>query len=123
MRTLLEIYLGINIFIAGIDFENRQSSDSWIVISLGLLISLLFGALIYVICLIIDGLKGLYSYFQLGFFYRYFFTKKYYNVLTEDLETYNDWAEYWHKNTFQNRLRRYTVKLVNRRNNYKPNLK
>lgn len=117
-RILLEIYFGLNLFIAGIDYGSRDSSDSRLVIILATVINLLFSIIIYILQYIVVFIKWIVNLFQLNFFFKFLFTKKFNNLSQEKLKEMNNWGEHWKKKTLTNRLRRLSVKLVNKRNNY-----
>lgn len=119
MITILTIYLAVNIFIAGYDIGAGNPKNTFEVVFV-IIFDLLFGGLIGVASFIWFNLVKISDYFQFKFFWFYFFTKMYDNRTEEQMIQTNVWATYFQKDTFADKLRRYTVELVNKRNKYTP---
>jgi hypothetical protein len=124
---IIAIYFLSNAFIAGYNFATQyRSSDTLLekVSSyLWLIGTILFGVIIGVaifiyalLGLLIEKLDGI---FQFRFFFHYFVMNKWYNVDYYILERINYTSiNVKNKNTIKHRIYRYSVGLINKRNNY-----
>ena len=116
MRTFLEIYFGINLFLAGIQFDNIDVDVSRFKRIGEFILLLLFGVLfIIVIDLMVRPVKYLISYLQLKFFWKFIIQRQFRNLTNEELERVNV-ASNRRGNSIRDRIYKYCTKLVNKKN-------
>lgn len=121
--VILIIYIAINSFIAGFnyanDFLHRNDTKGKILSLTWILISLLFGTIIYGVLIIwafISGLiKFLNEFFQIRFLFTFYFTKKWDNLEEEKVKDINNFASKKDKTKLRNRIYIYCVNLLNKR--------
>lgn len=129
MRTALEIYFGINLFLAGYCYAKdvRWATDraEMLVAWLSFVGLFLFGAVFFPLLFILVTLKWVFDkidgVFQLRFFWMFYFTKEYYNMEENQLALVNRISvNKRNGNSIKDRIYRYGTKLMNKRNNFDP---
>ena len=121
--VLLIIYISINSFIVGFnyanDFLHRNDTRGKILSLTWILISLLFGTIIYGVLIIwafISGLiKFLNEFFQIRFLFTFYFTKKWDSLEEDKVKEINNFANKKDKTKLRNRIYIYCVNLLNKR--------
>lgn len=119
MRLIIEIYYVVGAFLTGLLWSDIKNDDIKMYRKiLGLLIILNFGVGMYFGQYLIDFLKWIKDTFELGFFYKFYFTKKFDKVDDEYLKlaiSLRDRSKYVKR--FMVSL---AVKAINKRLNPKP---
>jgi hypothetical protein len=127
MSILLTLVLVANAFVAGLFYADADKPKSFIDYAKRiafLLIMLSFGAALFIGEFIYDAIinrfwKFLNSQFQIHFFIRFYIYKGYHNLEVDRLYKFNLLSnERYNTNSLSNRVFRYCVRLVNKRNNY-----
>jgi len=91
MRTVLEVYYVVNAFFVGLLWATIKNDNASIYRKiLALFIMFSTGVLLYVVQYVVDFLKWIKSTFELGFFYKFYFTKRFDNVDDDYLEFATD---------------------------------
>ncbi len=121
IQNIIVVFVAINIFIAGINYE-QSKNDTLPVKVLSLLLALLVGSLIQLVVLIIDLSLVIWEWItvntQIKFFVLFYFTKKFNNLKEEDLERVSNSVLLNEESGWKNKILKYSVRLVNDRNNY-----
>lgn len=127
MRTLLEIYFGINLIIAGhvlgeIGWASTDRERVYTLLSFWL--HVLIGVLVLIYVLLIEPVfTSVKNFFvetlQIQFFLKYIFNRKSLMKVADDQLLYvNRVAHLRTKNTLKNRIWKYSVGLLNKYRNY-----
>lgn len=117
MRTLLEIYFGINLFIIGlgIDIKDKKNYLVWY----NVILFLLFGIFIIAGIYIYDyWITPLVVVFQIKFFYQLYFTNKWTDCSLIVLENINKWRKEAKSQSIKDCIYRYATGLLFKRNNF-----
>jgi hypothetical protein len=126
ITTILIIYAWINAFICGFNFARQyNNSDTlkekisayiWAVLTMFFGVIMVVAIFIYALFAWLFGkLDGV---FQFRFLFHYFVLNRWYNVEEGTLIRINQHSINKNKNTLKHRIYRYSVKLINKRNNY-----
>jgi hypothetical protein len=127
ITTILIIYAWINAFICGFNFarqyNNSDTLKEKISAYIWAVLTMFFGVIIVVAIFIYALFAWLFQkldgVFQFRFLFDYFVMKKWYNVDYYILERINYTSiNVKNKNTIKHRIYRYSVGLINKRNNY-----
>lgn len=118
MRLILEIYFGINLFLAGIQFGDIDLENTVGRRILIIAIVLLFGTLFFAIDVILTPIRRIGTFFQISFFWQYLIRGNFKDLTTEQLERVNEISD-MKENNIEGRIYKYCTELVNKRNNYK----
>lgn len=123
MIHLIYIYFILNTFFTG-HFIGANGEDLNItMIILGSLALLLFGIPIIIITTLFDFIIiPLWELSNIYFFFQFYFTSKWKNKDEEFMKDLNDFARHWNSNSLKNRMKKFTLNMVNKRNNYNPDL-
>ncbi|MDQ1088589.1 hypothetical protein QE390_003135 [Siphonobacter sp. SORGH_AS 1065] len=119
ISIILVVYFTVKGFMAGYQFK-AERSEGLKKAYLSALIAFLVGDLMLIYYFITEGLDRLDSYLPIKFFFKFYFTRKFSSMKVEHLRIVNyianqKWTSKWRKNVFM-----LTLRMVNRRNNYKP---
>lgn len=133
MKTLIALlpyYFGINLFFSGLFLGKGQewatSRAEKITLYLTALFNIFFGVIYMVVYFVgytiwILIIKKIILFFGLGILFNLYFTKTYNNLTKEDLEFKNNIVkEKCTTNSIKHRVFRYCNDLINKRNNYTP---
>jgi len=126
---ILKIYIGINLFFAGYyladDHRWASTNKQKIICIIWCLLTIGFGVIYVLLNLIWVIISELFNKidetFQIAFWFQYYLTEKYNNIEINTLEKLN-WVavNYRNKNAIKDRIYRYGLNLINKRNNYTP---
>lgn len=87
MRTILEIYFGLNLLLTGFDMsDGRKDDDTIWVVLLVLLLNMLFSFPLFVVASAIEYSEPFINYIQIRFIFSFFFTKYYRDITFEHVE-------------------------------------
>jgi len=120
LKIAIYIIAGINIFLAG-SFtcahytRTRNLSDFWIQFAITLTLGFAY--------LFLSSLNSIWHYFdrifQLTFFWHFFVMEDYHGLKLDALKYFETQLAYRKSNSIQDRIFRYSIKLIFKRNMYK----
>lgn len=129
MRTILEIYFGINLLLTGYwvgdSWTSRDTVKEKLFFICNILFCIFFGSLYIIFQLIIEGpLHWIDQKIHISFYWNYFILNQYRNIPIKKLkEVENFVTKNFTTNSISDRIQRHIYLLIIKRNNYdtKPN--
>lgn len=124
IKLIIGFYFGANLFAAGVYFSDnykwQKSNTERLLCLLRTFGTMLFGCAYVALLALYIILYAVYqtanSYWQLSFWFTFYFTKQWDNLAKKDLDYINESLSKHTANTLKDRIYRYCVFLVNKRN-------
>lgn len=125
MNTWLWIYFLVNAFMAGVSLGKShgfgETKKERIITILSIVVALFAAVPFNIIAWTWEGLKALDHHFQLRFFWQYWFTKRWDFIREDELKRRNNITRtHFNGKSIHNRMYRYCMRLINRRNGFIP---
>lgn len=126
MENLIHIYFAINLFFSGYYLGkeyswcgNEQEKIYCILYTLMIILfACIYIPIVFIITIIISLLNYINDTFQISFWFHFYFTKSFDNIEKNQLELLNNHVLKKQKNNTKDKVYRYCVSLINKKNNY-----